>query len=154
MRLFSDGTSVIFSLLSTVLKYSAFPHSLKSFVYEEPVCEKRSHNCGQGSFFPMYSKYYLSLCLYFQAWHQLREVGGEEAQLSPSEYPLSSGVRLKFLQELILLFRLFRWEPFGKNMWISQSNSSYFSVLLNSVFYLGTLISCVLASSVVLISKK
>lgn len=49
MRLFSDGTSMILSVLSTVLKYSAFPHSLKSSGYQEPVCEKRSHNCDQGS---------------------------------------------------------------------------------------------------------
>lgn len=49
-------------------------------------------------FFPaMYSKHHLSLGLSFQAWHQLREVGGEEAQLSASEYPLSSWVGLKFL---------------------------------------------------------
>lgn len=40
MRLFSDGTSMILSVLSTVLKYSAFPHSLKSSGYQEPVGEK------------------------------------------------------------------------------------------------------------------
>lgn len=61
MRLFSDGTSVILSVLSTVLKYSAFPHSLKSSVYEEPVCEKRSHNSDYGSFS---SKVLFSYCVF------------------------------------------------------------------------------------------
>lgn len=36
-------------VLSTVLQPPAFPHSLKSSIHQEPICEKNNHSCDQGS---------------------------------------------------------------------------------------------------------